>query len=86
MQPGDRGLVRAAWSVLIASAAIVVVVPLLMLTRTSWVEGRARVAELLTEPGFGTAVAHSFQLSAAVTALAVPNVLASGSAFATAHP
>ena len=72
MQPGDRGLVRAAWSVLIASAAIVVVVPLLMLTRTSWVEGRARVAELLTEPGFGTAVAHSFQLSAAVTALAVP--------------
>jgi len=72
MQPGDRGLVWAAWSVLIASAAIVVVVPLLMLTRTSWVEGRARVAELLTEPGFGKAVAHSFQLSAAVTALAVP--------------
>jgi iron(III) transport system permease protein len=72
MQPGDRGLVWAAWSVLIASAAIVVVVPLLMLTRTSWVEGRARVAELLTEPGFGIAVAHSFQLSAAVTALAVP--------------
>ena len=72
MQPGDRGLVWAAWSVLIASAAIVVVVPLLMLTRTSWVDGRARVAELLTEPGFGKAVAHSFQLSAAVTALAVP--------------
>ena len=43
-----------------------------MLTRTSWVEGRGRLAEVLTEPGFGTAVAHSLELSAAVTALAVP--------------
>ena len=72
MQSGDRGMVWAGWSVLVASAAIVVIVPLIMLIRTSWVEGRARLAELLTEPGFRTAVAHSFELSAAVTALAVP--------------
>ncbi len=72
MQSGDRGMVWAGWSVLVASAAIVVIVPLIMLIRTSWVEGRGRVAELLTEPGFGVAVAHSFELSAAATALAVP--------------
>ena len=72
MQSGDRGMVWAGWSVLVASAAIVVIVPLIMLIRTSWVEGRVRVAELLTEPGFGIAVAHSFELSAAATALAVP--------------
>jgi iron(III) transport system permease protein len=72
MQSGDRGIVWAGWSVLVASAALVVIVPLIMLIRTSWVEGRARLAELLTEPGFRTAVAHSFELSAAVTALAVP--------------
>jgi iron(III) transport system permease protein len=72
MQSGDRGMVWAGWSVLLASAAIVVIVPLIMLIGTSWVEGRARLAELLTEPGFRTAVAHSFELSAAVTALAVP--------------
>ena len=72
MQSGDRGMVLAGWSVVVASAAIVVIVPLIMLIRTSWVEGRGRVAELLTEPGFGVAVAHSFELSAAATALAVP--------------
>ncbi len=72
MQSGDRGMVWAGWSVLVASAAVVVIVPLIMLIRTSWVEGRGRVAELLTEPGFGIAVAHSFELSAAATALAVP--------------
>ena len=58
---------------LVISAGIVVGVPLVMLTRTSWVEARGRLEErLVTEPGFGTAVAHSLELSAAVTALAVP--------------
>ena len=71
-QSGDRGLIWAGWSVLIISAGIVVAVPLIMLTRTSWLEGADGSAEVLTEPGFGTAVAHSFELSAAVTALAVP--------------
>ena len=72
MHVGDRGLIWAGWSVLTASAGVVVAVPLLMLTRTSWLEGRGRLAEVLTEPEFGTAVAHSFELSAATTALAVP--------------
>jgi iron(III) transport system permease protein len=72
MQVGDRGLIWAGWIVLIASAGIVVAVPIVTLTRTSWVEGRGRLAEVLTEPGFGTAVAHSLELSAAVTGLAVP--------------
>jgi iron(III) transport system permease protein len=72
MHGGDRGLIWAGWSVLIASAGVIVAVPLLMLTRTSWLEGRGRLAEVLTQPGFGTAVAHSFELSAATTALAVP--------------
>ena len=71
-QSGDRRLIWAGWSVLIISAAIVVIVPLIMLTRTSWLEGRARLGQLLTESGFSTAVVHSFKLSAAVTALAVP--------------
>jgi iron(III) transport system permease protein len=72
MHGGDRVLIWAGWSVLIASAAVIVAVPLLMLTRTSWLEGRGRLAEVLTQPGFGTAVAHSFELSVATTALAVP--------------
>jgi iron(III) transport system permease protein len=72
MQSGDRGMVWAGWSALVASAAIVVIVPLIMLIRTSWVEGRARLAELLNEPGLRTAVVHSFELAAAATALAVP--------------
>ena len=72
MHGGDRGLIWAGWSVLIASAGVIVAVPLLMLTRTSWLEGRGRLAEVLTQPGFGTAVAHSFELSVATTALAVP--------------
>jgi iron(III) transport system permease protein len=72
MHGGDRGLIWAGWSVLIASAGVIVAVPLVMLTRTSWLEGRGRFAEVLTQPGFGTAVAHSFELSAATTALAVP--------------
>jgi iron(III) transport system permease protein len=71
-QSGDRRLIWAGWSVLIISAAIVVIVPLIMLTRTSWLEGSGRLGQLLTEPGLGTAVAHSFELSAAVTALSVP--------------
>ncbi len=72
MQVGDRGLIWVGWIVLITSAGIVVAVPILMLTSTSWVEGRGRLAEVLTEPGFGTAVAHSLALSAVVTGLAVP--------------
>jgi iron(III) transport system permease protein len=72
MQAGDRGLIWVGWSVLIVSAGVIVAVPLVMLTRTSWAEGRGRLGEVLTEPGFGIAVVHSLGLSAAVTGLAVP--------------
>ena len=66
------GLVRLAWVVLLASAGVVVLVPLLALIRTSWVEGRGRLLDVLTAPGFGTAVGNTFALSTAVTGLAVP--------------
>jgi iron(III) transport system permease protein len=56
----------------LVSAAVLVLIPLAMLIRTSWVEGRGRLAEVVSSPGFGLAVAHSFGLSAAATLLAVP--------------
>ena len=65
------GLVRLAWVLLLASAAVIVVVPLLALMRTSWVEGRGRLLDVLTAPGFSTIIGHTFALSASVTGLAV---------------
>ena len=38
MRSGDRGVVWAGWSVWSLPAALVVIVPLIMLIRTSWVE------------------------------------------------
>ena len=66
------GLARSALALLLACVTAVVVVPMLVLLRTSWVEGRGRLAEVITDPDFGSAVANSFGLSAAVTGLAVP--------------
>jgi iron(III) transport system permease protein len=67
-----RGLARAALALLLASAAVVVVVPLVVLLRTSWVEGHGRLSAVLTDPAFGLAVAHSFELAAAATLISVP--------------
>ena len=66
------GLARSALILLLACVTAVVVVPMLVLLRTSWVEGRGRLAEVMTDPDVGSAVANSFGLSAAVTGLAVP--------------
>jgi iron(III) transport system permease protein len=66
------GLARSALAFLLLCVTAVVVVPMLVLLRTSWVEGRGRLAEVMTDPGFRAAVANSFELSAAVTGLAVP--------------
>ena len=66
------GLARSALALLLACVTAVVVVPMLVLLRTSWVEGRGRLAEVMTDPDFGSAVVNSFGLSAAVTGLAVP--------------
>src|SRR4029450_11198698 len=48
----------------------------LVLLRTSWVEGRGRLAEVVTDPDFGCAVANSFVLSRGVAGLAVPSAVA----------
>ena len=47
------------------------VVPLIALLRTSWVEGHGRLGAVLTDPAFGVAVAHWFELSAAATLISV---------------
>jgi len=50
----------------------VVLVPLLVMARTVWVEGSADLDDILTSPGLGTAVKNTFLLAVAVTVLAVP--------------
>ena len=62
----------AALFLALASAVVLVVIPLAVLIRTSWVEGRDRLADVVGSPGFGSAVVHSLELSAAATLLAVP--------------
>jgi iron(III) transport system permease protein len=64
--------VGAALLLSLASAAVLVLVPLAVLIKTSWVEGRDRLAEIVGSPAFGSAVVHSLELSAAATLLAVP--------------
>jgi iron(III) transport system permease protein len=64
--------VAAALCLALASAAVLVLTPLAVLIKTSWLEGRGRLAEILGSPGFRSAVLHSFELSAAATLLAVP--------------
>jgi iron(III) transport system permease protein len=64
--------VGAALFLALASAVVLVVIPLAVLIRTSWVEGRDRLADVVGSPGFGSAVVHSLELSAAATLLAVP--------------
>src|SRR4051812_46375923 len=51
-----------------------------MLVRTVWLGARDGLGPLLTTPGFGSALAHTFLLAAAVSGLS----LALGSAFALA--
>jgi len=54
------------------AAAMVVLVPLLVMARTVWVEGSADLDDIITSPGLGTAVKNTFLLAVAVTVLAVP--------------
>ncbi len=51
---------------------MVVVVPLLEMGRTVWLEGSGRLDDLLASPGLGAAVRNSFLLALAATALSVP--------------
>jgi iron(III) transport system permease protein len=71
-----RAWVGAALCLALASAAVLVLIPLAVLIRTSWVEGRGHLADVVSSPGFGSAVVHSFELSAAATLLAVPTGVA----------
>ena len=66
-----RAWVGAALCLALAAAAVLVLIPLAVLIRTSWVERRGHVLNVVSSPGFRSAVAHSFELSAAATLLAV---------------
>ena len=62
----------AAVAVALTASAVLIVTPLAALLRTSWVEGRGRLADVVAGQGFASAVAHSLELSTAATLLAVP--------------
>ncbi len=66
------GLRRAAAGLVAVAVTALVLVPLLTMVRTVWVEGRGRRAETLAAPGLGAAVEHTLVLAAVVTAAAVP--------------
>ncbi len=69
--PGAGGLRGATAGLVTVAAVAVVLVPLLVMARTVWLEG-ADLGEILDAPGLGTAVTNTFVLAFAVTALAVP--------------
>jgi iron(III) transport system permease protein len=69
VQPGRGPRLVAAVTVAAAVGAIVVV-PLLGMGRTVWAEGRDQLDDILSSPGLGAAVAHTFGLAATVTVLA----------------
>ena len=51
------GLARSALALLLVCVGVVVVIPVFILLRASWVEGRGQLAEVITEPDFRSAVA-----------------------------
>lgn len=69
---GVRGLRWGTAGLVAVVAAAVVLVPLLVLVRTVWVEGGADLDDILASPGLGTAVTNTFLLALAVTMLALP--------------
>lgn len=54
------------------AAALLVILPLVMMLRTVWIEGEGQLRTVLSRPGLGEAVMHSLGLALAVTVLAVP--------------
>jgi iron(III) transport system permease protein len=70
---GTGGTLRNASAVtVVVVATLLLVVPLVVMGRTVWVEGSGHLGEILTSPGLGTAVRNTFALAAVVTAFAVP--------------
>lgn len=66
------GLRRSATTLVTLVAGAVVVAPLLVMAWTVWAEGSGRLADMLSAPGLGDAVAGTVGLAVAVTVLAVP--------------
>ncbi|MGI8523116.1 MAG: ABC transporter permease [Nocardioides sp.] len=54
------------------AAALLVVLPLAMMTKTVWIEGSGQFGTVLGRPGLARAVEHSIVLGLCVTLLAVP--------------
>ncbi|MGI8645541.1 MAG: ABC transporter permease [Nocardioides sp.] len=67
-----RWLPRAATLAVLVVVGLLVVGPLVEMTRTVWFEGSGRLTEILTSTGLGTAVRNTVVLAAVVTAGAVP--------------
>lgn len=66
-----RLLTAAVVGICLVAAAFLVVVPLVTLVRRVWIEGRHQLQAVLTAPGLGRAIAHSFELAAGATVTAV---------------
>ncbi|MGH8962781.1 MAG: ABC transporter permease [Jatrophihabitantaceae bacterium] len=77
---GERLAALAA----VAAAVAMVAVPIGQLVRVVASDGGSSIAAVLRAPGFGTAVAHSFELAVIVPLLAVP--LGTGLALLLRHP
>lgn len=69
---GIRSLRGATLGLVAVAAAAVVLVPLIVMARTVWLEGGPDLGEILTAPGLAKSVRNSFVLAVAVTAVAVP--------------
>ncbi|MBA3338705.1 MAG: iron ABC transporter permease [Geodermatophilaceae bacterium] len=54
------------------AVATVVLVPLVVMARTVWVEGGADLGDIFSSPGLGIAVRNTFALAVTVTLIAVP--------------
>ncbi|MCW2796071.1 MAG: transrane component of transporter [Nocardioides sp.] len=57
---------------MVVAAALVVVLPLVRMARTAWIEGSGQFGDVISRPGLGTTVTHSILLAVAVTVLSVP--------------
>jgi iron(III) transport system permease protein len=68
----DARLWRLAGVLVAVAAATLVLLPLLVMARTVWVEGAGRFATVVSAPGLATAVRNTLVLALAVTVLAVP--------------
>lgn len=67
-----HGLRRTAVALVVAAVIGLVLVPLLVMGRTVWVEGAGQLGDILASPGLARAVSNTVLLALAVTALSLP--------------